>query len=115
MSPLIEGEHIYSDKDLHTLYWWMKLFGFSNGSVVSAAAIKGGAKIIESDPHYCGQPNQRLMPVSDFPQIIKGFQETGRRPDGHHYHQWALNVDTRADRFEVTPPSGKKLIYSRQG
>lgn len=102
----------YEDNEELSRYRWAKIFGVYSYTV-SYAIIRGEARVGKSVPRHPRQPAPFLTPVEDFPNIIRGFQRTELRPDGYHYHQWSLGVDTQADEFSVTPPSGEVLVYKR--
>lgn len=113
MSPLIEGEKTFQDNEELNINQWTKLLGVSHDTVCSAY-FRSGGKVKRGDPKHPNQPKQRLIPAGDFPKIVKGFQKTPKREDGHRYHEWSSGVDTDSDEFTITPKSGRKLTFTRQ-
>ena len=112
MSPLKEGNNTYQDEEKHPVNWWKKRVGFS-APAITGALYRAGRQTEEGEPRHPNQPKQRLIPVGDFPALVRGFQKTLVRPDGHHFHKWSLEIDTEADEFTVEPIPGKVLTFTR--
>ncbi len=115
MSPLeiIEDGRVvkrYSNDEGLNQNRWAGTFGCFSVQCVSSAICRGGAERQRVESPHPRQPKRVVTPVGNFPRIIRGFQETEKRPDGHHFHGWSLGVETTDRTFEVTPRGKKRTL-----
>lgn len=92
----------YGDDELKSMNWWKKLLGFGNVRTIQGAVARAGLRPIEGSPRYGNQPNQLLLPVRSFAEILRGFQMVQPRLDGHIHHPWVQGVNTTASDITVT-------------
>ena len=79
---------------------------------VKRAAKRGGAKTDKVPSPFRNVDPAQVVRVGEFPKILEGFQKTGLRPDGHHFHPWAVDAKKgRNGEILVTAKNGTVLTF----
>lgn len=88
----------YLDDEMLSIGALERMLGISSKSIRGAAERAGIELEIERGEN--GNIIRRSLPVSSFPDLIRGFQEA-KGVGGNHYHDWSVGVNTDGSTFEL--------------
>mgnify|MGYP001581098277 FL=1 len=104
-------ERTYEDTQKFSRGKWAGMFGVKKHTF-ERAIRKVYLEYETSGDRRQGLMFSKVIPVSEFPRIVRGFRQlrTTSENGDNFTHPWAKGIDL-SQGFEVTPPSGAKLIY----
>lgn len=105
--------NIYPDEAKLPLNQWREMLSLAP-STIADALYRQRLHPEEGPPRHLGEPNQKLIPIEQFPDIIRGLAMAKvQRLDGtgDYLHPWTTGVDSTQD-FQVVNHKGTTLAYT---
>lgn len=107
-----ESGRVYTDNQRLSITKWAELFGIKRESF-QEAAIRGGVHIEARRPSEGGRAI-RSIAIGEFPKVMNGFVVGHAQGRARVITQPWATVDTSQAIFEVKPPSGRPLQFTKE-